>query len=227
MDNYYHILIETPDSNLAQGMRQLNGMYQRFNKRHGRVGHVFQGRFKAILIDGGSYLLELCRYVVLNPVRAGIVRSPGRYEWSSYRATAGLVKPPFFLSVEWILSQFGAEWSRAEANYRKFVREGIGKPNPFDNVRGQILVGEDDFVSGLGLYLSGAKSIKELPRAHRFADRPKLEELFGDMRVLAKGIRNSKIKEAHLRYGYTLAEIGRHLELHYTTVSKIVNEDNS
>lgn len=81
MDNHYHLLVETPDGNLSEGMRQLNGIYtQSFNGRHGRVGHVFQGRFKAILVGRENYLLELCRYVVLNPIRAGIVRSPGRYK---------------------------------------------------------------------------------------------------------------------------------------------------
>jgi len=75
MDNHYHLLLETPQGNLSAGMRQVNGVYtQRFNRRHGRVGHIFQGRFKAILVERESYLLELCRYLVLNPVRAGIVR---------------------------------------------------------------------------------------------------------------------------------------------------------
>ena len=89
MDNHYHLMIETPDGNLASGMRQLSGVYtQRFNRRHKRVGHVFQGRYKAILVDRDSYLLELCRYVVLNPVRAKMVRSARQWRWSSFRATA-------------------------------------------------------------------------------------------------------------------------------------------
>jgi REP element-mobilizing transposase RayT len=80
MDNHYHLVIETPERNLPPGMRQLNGVYtQRFNRRHGRVGHVLQGRYKAILVERESYLLELCRYVVLNPVRAGLVQAPSDY----------------------------------------------------------------------------------------------------------------------------------------------------
>lgn len=79
MDNHYHLLIETPEGDLSRGMRQLNGVYtQRFNRRHGRAGHVFQGRFKAIVVDRDSYLLELCRYVVLNPIRAGMVSQARR-----------------------------------------------------------------------------------------------------------------------------------------------------
>ncbi|WP_259504797.1 REP-associated tyrosine transposase [Shewanella baltica] len=90
MSNHYHLLIETPDANLAKGMRQLNGVYtQKFNRAHARVGHVFQGRYKAILVDKNNYLVELARYIVLNPVRAGMVRSARDWPWSSYRAPRG------------------------------------------------------------------------------------------------------------------------------------------
>lgn len=90
MDNHYHLLIAMPDGNLAKGMRQLNGVYTQYgNRRHGRVGHLFQGRYKAILVQKESYLLEVSRYIVLNPVRARMVRSAGDWAWSSYRATAG------------------------------------------------------------------------------------------------------------------------------------------
>jgi putative transposase len=107
MDNHYHVLVGTVDGNLSMGMRHLNGVYtQRFNRHHNRVGHVFQGRYKSILVDRDSYLLELCRYVVLNPVRAKMVREPGKYPWSSYRPTAGLVKRPSLLTLDWVLGQF-------------------------------------------------------------------------------------------------------------------------
>ena len=87
MTNHYHLLVETPDANISEGMRQLNGLYtQRFNRRHEHVGHVFQGRFKGILVERESHLLELARYVVLNPVRAEMVRAPEDYRWSSLRA---------------------------------------------------------------------------------------------------------------------------------------------
>ncbi len=93
MSNHYHLVIETPEGNLSRGMRQLNGVYtQRYNRRHERVGHLFQGRYKAIVIDKESHLLEVCRYVVLNPVRAGMVKRPEQWRWSSFRATAGIDK---------------------------------------------------------------------------------------------------------------------------------------
>jgi len=90
MTNHYHVLLETPDGNLSRGMRQLNGVYtQRFNRAHARVGHVFQGRYKAVIVQKDAYLMELARYIVLNPVRARMVRSAREWRWSSYRATAG------------------------------------------------------------------------------------------------------------------------------------------
>lgn len=101
MDNHYHLLIETSEGNLSPGMRQLNGVYtQRFNRRHARAGHVFQGRFKAILVERESYLLELARYIVLNPVRTKKVKHQGRYPWSSYAATAGAIASPAWLNTD-------------------------------------------------------------------------------------------------------------------------------
>ena len=94
MTNHHHTVAEIPDGNLSKGMRQLNGVYtQRVNRTHGRVGHLFQGRFKGILVEKESHLLELARYVVMNPVRAGMVATPEDWRWGSYRATAGLKAP--------------------------------------------------------------------------------------------------------------------------------------
>lgn len=107
MHNHYHLLIETPDGNLSRGMRQLNGVYsQRFNRRHGTSGHLFQGRYKAILVQKGSYLLELSRYIVLNPVRARIAPAVQDWRWSSYLETVGRVEPPEWLETDWLLAQF-------------------------------------------------------------------------------------------------------------------------
>ena len=108
MTNHYHLLIETPQPTLARGMRQLNGVYtQAFNRRHGRSGHLFQGRYHAVVVEKEAHLLELCRYVVLNPVRVKSCRTAGAWRWSSYRATAGLTAAPGFLTVAWVLAQFG------------------------------------------------------------------------------------------------------------------------
>lgn len=126
MDNHYHLIIDTPDGNLSIGMRQLNGIYtQRFNKRYGRVGHLFQGRFNAVLVQKDSHLLEACRYVVLNPVRAKEVQMPEQWTWSSYRGTAGRSKPHRCLETNWLLSQFSPKRNVAETLYRGFVTDGI------------------------------------------------------------------------------------------------------
>lgn len=108
MDNHYHLLLETPSPNLSTAMKYLNGVYtQKFNFIHRRVGHLFQGRFKSILVDKSNYLLELCRYIVLNPVRAGMVDHPRKWVWSSYGSMAGLAQVPAWLETKWLLSQFG------------------------------------------------------------------------------------------------------------------------
>src|SRR3989304_9487258 len=130
MDNHYHLLIETPKPNLSSGMRQLNGVYtQSFNRRHRRVGHIFQGRYKAILVEKEAHLLELCRYVVLNPLRVDPGARVENWCWSSYLATAGLAPVPEFLTVDWVLRQFGRTRGEAQARYRAFVRGGLQR-NP-------------------------------------------------------------------------------------------------
>ena len=153
MSNHYHLLVETPDGNLSKGMRHLNGVYtQRFNRRHSRVGHVFQGRYKAIIVQKESYLLELARYIVLNPVRAQMVRSAKDWPWSSYRATAGFIDSNTFrtwLTVNWILSSFSDKKSDAILLYRRFVSEGKNQPKPWYELKNQIYLGDDEFVGDM------------------------------------------------------------------------------
>ncbi len=150
MGNHYHLLVETPQPNLSRGMRWLNGVYtQRFNRRHERVGHVLQGRFKAILVERDSYLLEVARYTVLNPVRGGLVAGPGAWRWSSYRATAGERPAPPWLSVETILGMFGKGAAPATERYRRFVAAGLNRSSPWSHVRGQVLLGSEGFMQRL------------------------------------------------------------------------------
>lgn len=225
MGNHYHLLIETPDTHLSKGLRQLNGVYtQRFNRRHGRVGHVFQGRFKAILVERDSYLLELCRYIVLNPVRAKMVKRAGEYRWSSYRACAGSATPPAWLQTDWVLGQFGKRRWAAQKRYAAFVREGIGDASPWSQLRGQVLLGSETFAEKLRPLLAGEAEVQEVPRLQRLAHRPSLEGLIGAAEHRSKAQRDRAIREAHLKYRYTLAEIGRHVGAHYTTVSRIVSQ---
>ena len=221
MTNHYHVLIETPNANLSRGMRHLNGVYtQRFNRAHGRVGHVMQGRFKSIVVEKESHLLELARYVVLNPVRAQMVRRVGDWKWSSYRATAGQEDPLAFLTIKWLLSQFGANPVKAVASYRRFVREGRGV-EVWNELRGGALMGSDDFVQELSPYLHGMEHQREIPRSQRLIARPSLQSLFAD--VASKADRNEKIYEATRQYEYTLAQLEEYLGLHYSTISRIAS----
>ena len=222
MDNHYHIIIETPDGNLSKGMRQLNGLYtQSFNRKRRRVGHVFQGRYKAILIEKESHLLEVCRYVVLNPVRAKAVQEPGEWKWSSFNATAGKIKPPQCLTVDWILGQFGTKRGQAEKGYRDFVRAGIGGERIWRKVKGQSILGEEDYVGRLMEYIRGRRDIQEIPKQQRYLNRPGLNELFRN-KGKDKEKRNKLMYNAVVEHGYSQKEIADFLGLHYSTVSRLI-----
>ena len=130
MGNHYHLVLETPRANLSQVMQGLNGGYTRyFNRRHKRVGHLFQGRYKAVLVDREAYLLELSRYVHLNPVRAKLAKKPEHHEWSSYRSFIGLEEPREWVEQGWIPSKFGKKRAKAWQGYRRFVEDGMGEQN--------------------------------------------------------------------------------------------------
>ena len=226
MDNHYHLIIETLDGTLSRGMRQLNGVYtQTLNKRHRRVGHIFQGRYKAILIDKENYLLEACRYVVLNPVRAKMVEASREWKWSSYRGTAGIEPPHLSLTTDWILGQFGTKKGLAEKRYVQFIREGVEKESIWTKLKGQILFGEKDFIERFSGYLKGQKEIKEIPRNQRYINRPRLDELFEKNVMKHKPARDNKIAAAVERYGYMQKEVADYLKMHYSTISRLIKNE--
>jgi putative transposase len=210
MENHYHLLVETPKGNLSIGMRQLNGIYtQAFNRRHQRVGHLFQGRYKAILVEKQSHLLELCRYVVLNPLRVKGNVNLDAWKWSSYHATAGKVPVPRFLTVDWILCQFGKSRSVALAGYRAFVREGL-ESRPWEKLTGQIYLGSESFIEE---HAPENKKQAEIPLAQLQAARPALRHIF------SRHDKNA-VEKAYRKYGYKMREIAEHLKVHYATVSR-------
>ena len=210
MENHYHLLVETPKANLSIGMRQLNGIYtQAFNRRHKRVGHLFQGRYKGILVEKESHLLELCRYVVLNPLRVKGKAKVDHWKWSSYQATAGMVPVPEFLTVEWVLSQFGKSRSTALAEYRAFVREGL-ESRPWEKLTGQIYLGSERFIEE---HSHENKKQTEIPHVQLQAARPSLQQIFN-----RRG--KNAIEAACTNYGYRMKEIAEHLGIHYATVSR-------
>jgi len=185
MDNHYHLLVETPEPNLVRGMRRLNGVYtQAFNRRHGLVGHLLQGCYKAILVDKDSYLLELCRYVVLNRVRVKkkMAASVEDWPWSSYLPTVGKVACPEWLAAEQVLALFGKGQVAARRAYARFVAQGVGVTSPWDSVSGQIYLGKDEFLKKMQK-LADTKPSKNVTRTHRQPLRPSAEQV---LRQVAK-----------------------------------------
>jgi REP element-mobilizing transposase RayT len=177
MDNHYHLLVETPEANLSRGMGRLNMAYaQGFNRCHERVGHLFQGRFHAIVVEKDSHLLELCRYLVLNPVRAGTTATPEDWSWSSYRATASGRGGPDWLTTGWVLQHFGKADASARRAYRRFVREGAGAASPWRDLRGGAFLGGEKFLHSMADRI-GRESPDQIASAALRPDRPTAEKI--------------------------------------------------
>lgn len=223
MDNHYHLMIETPEGNLSKGMRHLNGVYtQSYNRRHGLVGHLFQGRFKAILVEKDSYLLQLCRYIVQNPVAAHLTKTAEEWPWSSYRATAGFIPAPDFLTVDWLLQQFAEKKVEAQAGYRNFVNQGLADDSPWLSLVGRIFLGREDFVAQQQSRLGDVKEEMEIPKGVRFAARPSLDFLLIETQPLSCQEKNTRIYTAYRDHGYTQKDIADFLDVHYATVSRAI-----
>jgi putative transposase len=146
MDNHYHLVIETPQSNLLKVMHGLNSGYTGyFNRKYNRSGHLFQGRYKAIIVDKETYLLELSRYVHLNPVRASMTKKPEEYAWSSYTGYIKVSKSKPWIEYTWILDIFGDE-KASRRKYKKYVDKESKEGKPFDKLYSQIILGTDEFI---------------------------------------------------------------------------------
>ena len=220
MDNHFHLMI-APQPNLSRGMRQLNGVNpQRFNRRHRKIGHLFQGRFKAILVERESDLLELCRYVAFNPVRAKTVNSTQDYVWSSYRATLRLESSLSDLSTDWLLGQFARTKPAARRRYASFVLAGVGQSSPWQELKGQVMLGSESFVENLALKLKSSAPVPGITKRQRLLHCPSIKKLRDN--TTSRKERNLAMAKAHLEYGYTLAEIGIAAQLHYATVGRII-----
>jgi REP element-mobilizing transposase RayT len=149
MTNHVHLALQAGEAPLSVGMQNLSFRYTRhINKTRNRVGHVFQGRYKAVLVDQDSYGLALVRYIHLNPVRANMVREPGAYRWSSHRAYLGRERLSW-LSTEWVLAQFATRLPTARSRFAAFVAAGKEEGHSALYYGGETdnrVVGEDDFV---------------------------------------------------------------------------------
>ena len=225
MSNHYHLLIETPDGNLSAGMRQLNGVYtQLVNRRHQRVGHVFQGSYKAIIVDRDSYLLALARYVVLNPVRAGMVKQVRDWPWSSYHATLDARVRPTWLKVDWVLSQLGVQKKRQLERYVEFIQQGLRGDQRdvtiWESLRGQVFLGSDAFVQAMQDRMASVANLThpEIPRMQRRA-------LANPLKFYQREFDDPKqgMIAAYGTGDYTLQAIADAFEVHYSTVSRAIN----
>lgn len=236
MGNHYHLLVGTPRGGLNRALRYLNGVYtQSFNRRHGRVGHLFQGRYKAILVDRDSYLLELSRYIHLNPWRLRRSEDPFTYRWSSLAAYVGKAAIPPWLTVKEVLSYFG---SKGKKGYRGFVLEGIktGVKTPWKEVRGQAVIGSQSFVEEIvQKYLKGVEDQKELSGIREIAGARPEEVLrqVGNYFGITEGEitgREQRYTEPRYLASYllrryclmSLREIGELLGLHYSAVGNAI-----
>jgi REP element-mobilizing transposase RayT len=168
MGNHYHLLLETPEGKLSRGMHWLNGQYaQRFNARHERCGHLFEGRFKAVIIEKESHLLELQRYIVLNPVRACFVERPELWKWSNYRATCGQASRPTWLEVSWTLRQFGEPAAEARRAYIEFVEAAIGMSSVARRARNEFYLGGNEFLKEIAALIGSRSCDEEIPAVQR------------------------------------------------------------
>jgi putative transposase len=216
MSNHYHLLLETPAGNLSQIMRHINGAYTTyFNIKRKRSGHLFQGRYKAILVEIDEYAMELTRYIHLNPVRVGMVSRPEEYRWSSYKSYIGQTSAPTWLKIETTLGYYGKKKNEAMNKYRLFVEELLGKEydSPFRNTFGTAVLGTAEFIEMVASeHLSDKVVDREIPVIRQFKSNPEPEEILkavtaviGEDKKLARQI---GMYLCHKYSGKKLREIG-------------------
>jgi REP element-mobilizing transposase RayT len=192
MDNHYHLLIETPYANIKQIMQNINTSYTVYiNKRHKRTGHLLQGRYKAFIIDKESYLLELGRYIHLNPVRAGIVPRSEDYKWSSYREYINRSNKEGLTDTSDTLYTFSKKQAIAAKKYQEYVNAGIKEKTPLKDAIGSIL-GDKIFREDALRHMKGNQDKTEIPELKKIQSRHKVEDI---IKTIAKYY---KIREEEL-----------------------------
>jgi putative transposase len=232
MSNHFHFLLETPLANLSRIMHFINASYTiHYNRKHGKVGHLLQGRFKAILVESDLYAQELSRYMHLNPVRAKIVPFPEDYLWSSYRDFVGFRKPPPWLTTDLILSYFGSPGKASRARFADYVREGIGReiPNPLREAESSLILGSEDFVSRIKRdYLQQRTNDREIPAIRNLAPRVTLAMIESAVEKKldprSKLARNIVIYLGRARSDCSLSELSRRHQISLSAVSQISHQ---
>jgi len=231
MTNHYHLMLETPLGNLSKTMHFINTKYSiHFKKKHSCVGHLFQGRFKAILVEADTYALELSRYIHLNPVRAAIVEDPEEYPWSSYREYLDTASRPTssWLEKSLVLGSFGRNSTEAKIKYSEYVKEAAEKEiaNPFDRLKGGLILGSDDFIARIKmLHIKDMPDNPEVPAIRKLKNISSLEKIFfATLRLLpeeAKLARNTAIFISRKNTDYRLREIAQYFHLGKSAIGKV------
>ena len=234
MDNHYHLLLETQEANLSLALRHVNGVYTGFfNRTHERVGHLFQGRYKAIIVDKESYLLELSRYIHLNPVRTKQGHPLARYSWSSYWDYIGRRQAPSWLTRDVVLGEVGGAGRQSEQRYQSFVEEGAkaGVSSPWERVVAQVALGGERFVASLRRRVNTAPD-RDVPSRRHLAERPSWKAIeqavkasSESLRALRSGRRSDPVRAvlvylARERGGLSLRDVATLIGREEATVSQ-------
>lgn len=222
MSNHFHIVLDTPRGNISETMQYINGVFAQIsNRRYAQTGHVFEGRFRSLLIQRETYLKRAARYVVRNPVRAGLVPLVSEWKWSTYRATAGLEPAPSWLDVSWLDWAFQTP-SRDEAQRRYMLYVNAPTQRRPPRTPQAEVYGSPQFKARIAAALRERQPDRPVPRSIEVISRPDLATLFAAA-TSSRRERNQMIETSRMRYGYRVAEIARFLKIHPSTVSRIVH----
>lgn len=214
MGTHFHATVTTPNGNLSEFMRQLEGDYAQYsNWRHGRVGHLFQGPFRCVRIENDLHLFIAASYIFDNPVKAGYVTRPEDWRWSTYAATAGLAPRPSYLTLDWLENLFPAETLGAS---QALLRRCMQDPQ---HALAYLETIDATSASAFRYYITEGRAGLAQPCSYRTLTRPPLQKLFQASQ--SRTDRLATIQLAHETHGYRLAEIARFLSMHPTAVSKM------
>jgi REP element-mobilizing transposase RayT len=239
MTNHYHILVQTPDANIARCMRHINGVYtQRFNRAHSCDGQLFRGRYKSILVNGDSYLLQLVRYIHRNPVRAGLAGQPDDYQWSSHNGYLSIAKKWDWLHKEFIFSLLTLDRRQWIKHYRKFLSVESEEEiyGVLDRKKWPAFLGPESFMDWVKGKYYGAKTDQDVPQAKELAPTPDIiiavvceyyqvseDDLYRSQRGTFNEPRNVAIFLMRKLRRDRLKTIGRRFEIeNYSSVSSIM-----
>ena len=239
MPNHYHLLLHTPDGNISRCMRHVNGIYtQRYNRRHRKDGQLFRGRYKAVLVDGDSYLLEVLRYIHRNPLKARMVKDPADYEWSSHNGYTSRAKKWDWLYKDFLLSIFSEKSSEAKKAYIEFVLQK--EPEEIETFYAKknlsSVLGDDAFKEWIAEKFQDFRFHREIPESHILAPAPekiidlvskvfkvKRESLTKFKRGTENVPRDIAVYLLRIYSKQTLSGVGRYFNItNYSTVSSIV-----